>query len=421
MRVAAALDAARTTSRTSPPCSRCTGPGPMGANAHNDYADRKNGRKPIVPIHPELAEPLAEILGDTYGLIVYQEQVMAIAQKLAGYTLGNADLLRRAMGKKKKEILDKEYVPFSEGMQANGYSDARDQDAVGHPRPVLRLRVQQGAHRRVRPGVVLDGVPQGELPGRVHGRAAHLGARRQGQVGAVPRRVPADGHQGAAAGRQRVRRRLHPASARDIRFGLAAIRNVGANVVESIVADPREPRAASPTSTTSCARSSAVACNKRTVESLIKAGAFDSLGHTRRGLRRGARARRSTRSWTSSATRRSASSTCSAGDDERRRRRPTACRRRRSRWGSGTRRRCSPHEREMLGLYVSDHPLLGRRARAGRRRRLLDRRADRPTRTAPTARSSRSPAWSPGCSARSPSRATRGRSPPSRTSRARSR
>ena len=61
-------------------------PGPMGANAHNDYADRKNGRKPVVPIHPELAEPLAEILGDTYGLIVYQEQVMAIAQKLAGYS-----------------------------------------------------------------------------------------------------------------------------------------------------------------------------------------------------------------------------------------------------------------------------------------------------------------------------------------------
>jgi DNA polymerase III subunit alpha len=97
-------------------------PGPMGANAHNDYADRKNGRRPVVPIHPELAEPLAEILDDTYGLIVYQEQVMAIAQKLAGYSLGAADLLRRAMGKKKKEILDKEYIPFSEGMRERGFS-----------------------------------------------------------------------------------------------------------------------------------------------------------------------------------------------------------------------------------------------------------------------------------------------------------
>src|SRR5205085_12530969 len=80
-------------------------PGPMGANAHNDYADRKNGRKPVEPIHPELAEALADILDETHGLIVYQEQVMAIAQKLGGYTLGQADLLRRAMGKKKKEIL----------------------------------------------------------------------------------------------------------------------------------------------------------------------------------------------------------------------------------------------------------------------------------------------------------------------------
>ncbi|MDX6225932.1 MAG: polymerase subunit alpha, partial [Frankiales bacterium] len=68
-------------------------PGPMGANAHNDYADRKNGRKPVVPIHPELEEPLVDVLGDTFGLIVYQEQVMAIAQKLAGYSLGAADLL----------------------------------------------------------------------------------------------------------------------------------------------------------------------------------------------------------------------------------------------------------------------------------------------------------------------------------------
>src|SRR5881275_3086565 len=97
-------------------------PGPMGANAHNDYADRKNGRKPVVPIHPELAEPLAEILDDTYGLIVYQEQVIAIAQKVAGYSLGAADLLRRAMGKKKKSELDAQYEKFSAGMAERGYS-----------------------------------------------------------------------------------------------------------------------------------------------------------------------------------------------------------------------------------------------------------------------------------------------------------
>ena len=94
----------------------------MGANSHINYALRKNGKQAITPIHPELAEPLAEILAPTYGLIVYQEQVMEIPQKLAGYSLGRADLLRRAMGKKKREVLEAEKEGFSEGMRANGYS-----------------------------------------------------------------------------------------------------------------------------------------------------------------------------------------------------------------------------------------------------------------------------------------------------------
>ena len=145
-------------------------PGPMGMNAHNDYADRKNGRQAIRPIHPELAEPLEEILAETYGLIVYQEQIMRIAQKVAGYSLARADILRKAMGKKKREVLDKEYEGFSEGMKANGFSAAAHQGAVGHRASVRRLRIQQVARRGLRAGVVLDGLPQGQLPGRVHGR-----------------------------------------------------------------------------------------------------------------------------------------------------------------------------------------------------------------------------------------------------------
>ena len=97
-------------------------PGPMGANSHINYALRKNGQQEITPIHPELEEPLQEILAPTYGLIVYQEQVMEIPQKLAGYSLGRADLLRRAMGKKKREVLEAEYEGFEAGMRANGYS-----------------------------------------------------------------------------------------------------------------------------------------------------------------------------------------------------------------------------------------------------------------------------------------------------------
>ena len=111
-------------SRTSSPCIALYRPGPMGMNAHNDYADRKNGRQAIKPIHPELEEPLREILAETYGLIVYQEQIMRIAQKVAGYSLARADILRKAMGKKKREVLDKEYEGFSEGMKANGFSAA---------------------------------------------------------------------------------------------------------------------------------------------------------------------------------------------------------------------------------------------------------------------------------------------------------
>lgn len=90
-------------------------PGPMGADSHTNYALRKNGLQEITPIHPELAEPLADILDTTYGLIIYQEQVMAIAQRVAGYSLGQADILRRAMGKKKKAELDKQFAGFSAG------------------------------------------------------------------------------------------------------------------------------------------------------------------------------------------------------------------------------------------------------------------------------------------------------------------
>ncbi len=174
-------------------------PGPMGADSHNKYARRKNGREPIDPIHPELEEPLAKVLGETYGLIVYQEQVMEIAQVLAGFSLGQADNLRRAMGKKKKSELDKQYAGFQARHARARLLPEGDHDAVGHPAAVLRLRLQQGALRGIRRHLLLDGLPQGQLPGRVHGGAADQHARRQGQVGDLPQRVPPHGHQGAAA------------------------------------------------------------------------------------------------------------------------------------------------------------------------------------------------------------------------------
>jgi DNA polymerase-3 subunit alpha len=257
-------------------------PGPMGANAHIEYADRKNGRKPVVPIHPELAEPLADILDETYGLIVYQEQVMAIAQKLAGYSLGKADLLRRAMGKKKKEILDKEYVPFRDGMRANGYSD----EAIKTLWDILVPFSDYAFNKAHTAGY-----------GLVSYWTAYLKANYPAEYMAALLTSVGDDKDKSAVYLAECRRMgikvlppdVNASVARfssvgdDIRFGLAAIRNVGANVVEAIIRARKEKgpytdfydflRKVDP-----------VVCNKKTIESLIKAGAFDSLGHPRRGL-----------------------------------------------------------------------------------------------------------------------------------------
>ncbi len=257
-------------------------PGPMGANAHNDYADRKNGRKPVVPIHPELAEPLADILGDTYGLIVYQEQVMAIAQQLAGYSLGKADLLRRAMGKKKKEILDKEYIPFRDGMVANGYSE----HAISTLWEILVPFSDYAFNKAHTAGY-----------GLVSYWTAYLKANYPQEYMAALLTSVKDDKDKSAVYLNECRRmgiKVLPPDVNDsdfdftprgsdIRFGLSAVRNVGANVVDSIIAT-RSSQGRYSSFMDFIDAVDASVCNKRVVESLIKAGAFDSLGDSRRGL-----------------------------------------------------------------------------------------------------------------------------------------
>ncbi len=257
-------------------------PGPMGVNAHTEYADRKNNRKPVVPMHPELAEPLAEILGDTYGLIVYQEQVMAIAQQLAGYTLGQADLLRRAMGKKKKEILDKEYVPFSTGMKERGYSEA----AIKKLWDTLVPFSDYAFNKAHTAGY-----------GLVSYWTAFLKANYPAEYMAALLTSVKDDKDKSALYLNECRRmgiKVLPPDVNesdadytprgtDIRFGLSAIRNVGANVVASIAAT-RTSKGRFTGFYDFLKKVEPVACNKKTVESLIKAGAFDSLGDPRRGL-----------------------------------------------------------------------------------------------------------------------------------------
>lgn len=257
-------------------------PGPMGVNAHNDYADRKNKRKKVQPIHPELSEPLAEILEDTYGLIVYQEQVMAIAQKVAGFSLGRADLLRKAMGKKNKDILDKEYVHFESGMREKGFGVGAIEELWKTLIPFSDYAFNR-AHSAGY-GVVSywTGYLKANFPTEYMAAlltsvrddkdksALYLNECRRMGIKVLPPDVNFSDADYSPKGK-------------DIRFGLTAIRNVGENVVASIRCKRQEQGNYSSFSDF-LAKVDVQVCNKKTIESLIKAGAFDSLGATRRGL-----------------------------------------------------------------------------------------------------------------------------------------
>ena len=257
-------------------------PGPMGVNAHNDYADRKNKRKRIEPIHPELSEPLKEILDDTYGLIVYQEQVMAIAQKVAGFSLARADLLRKAMGKKNKEILDKEYVHFEAGMKANGFSSSAIEElwktlipfsdyafnrahSAGYGVVSFWTAYLKANYPTEYMAALLSSVKDDKDKS-----ALYLNECRRMGIKVLPPDVNESDSEYTPRGK-------------DIRFGLAAIRNVGENVVGSVVRN-RIAKGRYTSFGDFLAKVDAVVCNKKTIESLIKAGAFDSLGDTRKGL-----------------------------------------------------------------------------------------------------------------------------------------
>ncbi|GAA3617901.1 DNA polymerase III subunit alpha [Marihabitans asiaticum] len=265
-------------------------PGPMGVNAHTNFALRKNGKQKPTPLDPQLegklqpqmVEALEPILGTTYGLCIYQEQVMEIAQKLAGYTLGNADLLRRAMGKKKKEVLDAEYVPFSEGMKAGGYNEASIAALWGVLVPFSDYAFNK-AHTAAY-GLVSywTAYLKANYPAEYMAAlltsvgddkdksALYLGECRHMKVRVLPPSVNESVGRFAAVGE-------------DIRFGLEAIRNVGRNVVDAIVR-AREEKGRFTSFEDFLSKCPAVVCNKRTIESLIKAGAFDDLEHPRQGL-----------------------------------------------------------------------------------------------------------------------------------------
>ena len=330
-------------------------PGPMGANSHTNYALRKNGKQEIQPIHPELEEPLAEILDTTYGLIVYQEQVMAIAQKVANYTLGEADLLRRAMGKKKKAELDKQYEAFHDGMISNGYSEGAVKALWDILLPFSDYafnKAHTAAYGLVSywTAYLKAHYPQEYMAALLTSvgdnkdkLALYLNECRAMGITVLPPDVNESTLTFAPVGT-------------DIRFGMGAIRNVGANVVDGMIA-AREEKGHFESFNDFLKKVPLVVCNKRTIESLIKAGAFDELKHTRRSL---SLVHESAVDAAVSVKRKEAAGQFdlfgslgmddALGDDL-----------------SVTvpdipdweRREKLNFEREMLGLYVSDHPLRG--------------------------------------------------------------
>src|SRR6201995_5145419 len=327
-------------------------PGPMGVNTHPNYALRKNGQQEITPIHPELEEPLKEILELTYGLIVYQEQVQRAAQILAGYTRGQAALLRRAMGKKKKEILDKEFIPFRQGCRERGYSDKAIQAVWDVLVPFAGYAFNK-AHSAAY-GLVsywtayLKANYPAEYMAAVltsvgddkDKSALYLSEARRLGVKVLPPDVNASVATFAAVGA-------------DVRFGMAAIRNVADTVVDASAVTPKSKGAF--TSFADFLRKvPTVVCNKRVIESLIKGGAFDSFDHPRKGLvmvheqavdsvidiKRNEAIGPDSLFGGGEETEAFFDVPIPEGDD----------------WDKATR---LSFEREMLGLYVSDNPLLG--------------------------------------------------------------
>ena len=258
-------------------------PGPMDMNSHINYAKRKNGQQKIEPIHPEVAEPLKAVLDETYGLIVYQEQVQSAARILAGYSLGKADVLRRAMGKKKPEVLAKEQVPFFEGMKEHGYSREAAQavwDVLvpfsgyafnkAHSAAYALIAYWTAYLKTHYPVEFMAALLENERTNKDK-TALYLGeARRMGiQI------LPPDINESVAA---------YSAVGDVVRFGLAAIRNVGSKAVQAIIDERSGPRGRFVNFMDFVKRVPMDVLNKRTVESLIKGGAFDGIDPNRRAL-----------------------------------------------------------------------------------------------------------------------------------------
>ena len=361
-------------------------PGPMGTNMHTDYAARKNGRQPVKYYHPDVEE----ILAPTYGLMIYQEQLMRLAQRLAGYSLSEADTLRKAAAKKKRDLMAKERSKFVDSVERQGYERKFGEEMFDVIEPFADYSfpkahafgygfiAYQTAYLKANYPVQYLAALLTSVKSNQDRAAVYLNECRLLDIPVlVPDVNDSESDFGAQLtfdGPDAVRavgeRREVRAGA--IRFGLSAVRNVGEGVAELILVARRE---GGPFVDfyDFCERVDPIALNKRTIESLTKAGAFDSLGHPRQGLLlvfeqivdRVLRRRRERDQGTLSFfdlvpdAAGGGLDALAAGFDERL---PIP-------EVEFDKAQQLAFEKEMLGLYVSDHPLLGAR-------RILTRLAD---------------------------------------------
>ncbi|MCZ7536410.1 MAG: DNA polymerase III subunit alpha [Acidimicrobiia bacterium] len=356
-------------------------PGPMGQNWHQEYADRKNGRKPIVYDHPSLED----VLAPTYGLMIYQEQLMRVSQRLAGYSLEDAENLRKATGKKIRALIAQERSKFVDGCLSNGHDRAfaeayfdkiepfadysfNKSHSVGYgyvayqtaflkanyPVQYLAALLTSVKTNLDKAAVYLAECRSLDIPVLLPDVNASFSDFSVDAGDAAPGSADATDDKGASAG------------PRAIRFGLSAVRNVGEGVAEQIVA-ARCADGPFADFHEFCERVDPAALNKRTIESLVKAGAFDSMGHPRRGLLTvldqaidGAVKRRHERDQGTFSLFDVAVDDSGAPAFDSRIPVPEIEFDKSSRLSA---------EKEMLGLYVSDHPLLGAQSAL---RRLVD-------------------------------------------------
>jgi DNA polymerase-3 subunit alpha len=330
-------------------------PGPMAANMHFEYADRKNGRKKVEYLHPD-AEP---ILADTFGLMIYQEKLMRVAQQFAGYSLAESDNLRRACGKKIREVMRAEREKFVTSVERNGYTRQLGEKwfdimepfadyafAKSHAFGYGLIAYQTAYLKANYPTEYLAALLTSVRENLDRAGVYLAECRALGITVSVPdvNRSAADFTPVVGEG---------PGEG-TILFGLAAVRNVGTSVAEAIVAE-REARGPFADFSDFCERVPIFCLNKQPMDALIRAGAFDSLGHTRKGLLHVHElivgqivARRREREQGVLSLFGDADGRVSSFDQ------PVAVPD-----VEFDKRERLAHEKEMLGLYVSDHPLLG--------------------------------------------------------------